>query len=183
MAHRIKCYHMDFEGKGLATAAVLMGLAFFLRMVYYFGFTSTETVGLAELILFLILPLVLEAGFIVLLRGVRLNISLVYGILGAVYCALLIAQSLYYGSILRMVLGIIAYVLCGGLLVVVSLGLLSKDIAVTMCVGTAVVRLAVFDLKPYFLELNLVAFLSEAAAICAVLALGYMAMGLKESNI
>lgn len=180
MAHRIKRYHMDFEGKGLATASVLMGFAFFLRVVYYFGFTSTETVGISELVLFLILPLVLEAGLIALLRGVRLNMSLVYGILGAVYCAVLIAQSLQYGSILRMVLGIIAYVLCGGLLVVVSLGLLSKGIAVMMCVITAVVRLAVFDLKPYLLELNLVAFLPEAAAICVIFALGYMAMGLKE---
>ncbi len=180
MAHRIKGYHMDFEGKWLGSAAVLMGMAFFLRVVYYFGFTQIQTVAISEMILLLILPLVLETGFIVLLRGVRLNAPLVLGILGAVYCGLLIAQSVLCGDILRMILGIIAYLLCGGLLVVVSLGLLSKGIAVLVCLATAVVRLMVFDLKPYFLELDLVAFLPEAAAICAIVALAYLAMGMKE---
>lgn len=180
MAHRIKGYHMDFEGKWLGSAAVLMGIAFFLRVVYYFGFMPIQTVGIGELILFLILPLVLETGFIVLLHGVRLNMPLVYGVMGALYCGLLIAQSLQYGDILRMVLDIIAYLLCGGLLVVVSLGLLSKGIAVLASLATAAVRLMVFDLKPYLLELELVAFLPEAAAICAIVALGYLAMGMKE---
>ena len=180
MAHRIKRYHMDFKGGQINTAAAFMGVAFFLRIVYYFGFTRTETVPIGEQLLWLIIPMALEAAFMIMLRGAKLDVPGVYGAMGAVYCLLLIVQGLSYGSVLRMILAVIAYVICGGLLLVACMGLLSREIAVLAIFGTAAVRFLVFDLKSYILELHLIRFMTEAAALCALMGLGYLALGLKE---
>lgn len=178
MKHRIKRYHLGPEGKGAVGAAALMGIAFFLRCMFYFGFTRTETVGVGELLVWLILPMLLEAAFMVLLRGIKLDAARIYGILGVVYSILLVLQCIGYGSLLRMILGIIAYVICGGSLLAASFGWLNKDIAFTFYFVTAVVRV-VFDLKPYIFEFHPVLFMKEAAGLCGVFALCLLAFGLK----
>lgn len=182
MKQKLKRYHTDFDSKGVSACAALMGVAFFLRVVYYFGFSRTETVGIGELLMMLIFPMVLEAVFMIVLRGVRLDAPGLYGILSAVYCVLLILQSLQYGSVLRMILAIIAYVVCGGIFLAVTAGLLSKEISVTLFFLTAVVRFC-FVLKPYILSLHLVAFLPEAAGLCVVVALGCLASGLRLGKV
>lgn len=178
MSNKICRYHVDMEGKWVWGCASLMGLAFFLRMVYYFGFTRTETLRFSTLMLMLILPLVLEAVFMIALRGLRLDAPGLYGILAATYCVLLILQGLQYASLIRMILAIIAYLVCGGIFLAVTTGLLSREIAVTLFFLTAGVRF-LFVLKPYILSGRLIAFLPEAAGLCAVVALGALALGLQ----
>lgn len=178
MKQTVRHYHMDMDGKAVSTGCVLLGIALFLRAVYYFGFSRTESVGFGTLLLGLILPLLLELALIVLLRGVKLDAAGLYGIIGAAYCVLLMVQCFQYGNVFRTVLGIIAYVLCGGLCFCAVAGLLSKEISVAAFFLTAVIRF-LFVLKPYILGLHLIAFLPEAAGLCAVCALGYLVLGLK----
>ena len=52
-------YSMDFNGRSHFATAALMGAAFFLRAVYYFGFTRPGAVGAWNLVIFLIRPLLL----------------------------------------------------------------------------------------------------------------------------
>lgn len=178
MANKALCYHMEPEGKGIRACACFMGLAFFLRVVYYFGFTRTESVGFGVLLLMLVVPMVLEAAFMILLRGVKLDAPGLYGILVAAYCVLLIMQGLQYGNLLRMIFAIVAYLVCGGIFLAVTAGLLSREIAVTLFFVTACVRF-LFVLGPYILSMRLIAFLPEAAGLSAVVALGCLACGLK----
>ncbi len=180
MAYQIKHYRMEMEGRCAITAASLMGLALFLRVFYYFGLVGVNNVGALWLIMGLILPLALEIGFVVLLKGIRLNAPGLYGIIGAAYCLLLLIQSFQYGSVVRIVLGILAYLICGGLVFVVSGGWLSKEIGVTALFATAAIRFFVFCLGKYIFSLSLVAFLPEAAALCGICALGVLVNGLKE---
>lgn len=177
MKYKVKRYHIDPDSRGAMACAALMGVSFFLRAVYYFGFTRTETVGVWELLSFLILPMVVEALFMVFLRGVRLDMPLMYGVLGAVCCVLLILQAFQYGNVVRTILAIIAYVVCGGIFAAVTMGLLSKEIGVTLFFVTGGVRF-LFDLKPYVFSFHPVAFLPEAAGLCVVFALGALASGL-----
>ena len=172
-------YHMDLEGKFHVGAAALMGASFFLRAAYYFGFTRPEDAGVWSLLVFLIFPMLLEAAFMVMLRGVSLDLPGVYGIMGAVYCALMILQSFQLGGILRVLLAIVGFVICGGALVGVGWGVLSKSLGVTALLVTFFVRLLAFDLG-YLLRLRLVAFIREAAGLCAVLALAFLCAGLVE---
>ena len=172
-------YHMDPEGKYHVGAAALMGASFFLRAAYYFGFTRPETAGAWNLIVFLILPMLLEVAFMVMLRGIKLDLPGIYGIMGAAYCMLMILQSFQLGGALRIVLAIIGFVVCGGALVGIGWGFLSKSLGVTALLVTFCVRLLAFDLR-LLMKLRLIALIREAAGLCGILALAFICAGLVE---
>lgn len=173
-------YRMDFESRQHFAAAALMGGAFFLRAVYYFGLIRPETVGAWNLTLFLVLPMLVEVAFMVLLRGVRLNAPGIYGILGTVYCLLLILQSFQSGNVLRIVLSIIGYLVCAASLLTATGGLLSRGMASTALFLTVTVRFLAFDLSGYIFSFRIVSFIQEAAALCGLLSLCCLSLGLKE---
>ena len=175
-------YRMDFEGRRHFWTTALMGCAFFLRAVYYFGFTRPETVGAWNLIIFLIAPMFIEAAFMVLMRGIRYNAPGVYGIMGAAYCLLLMLQSFQSGSVVQIILGVIAYLVCGAAVIAVTGGLLSKGVAVTALFSTLVVRFLCFDLSGYIFSFRIVTFIREASALCGILGLGMLCLGLKEKT-
>lgn len=174
-------YHVDMESKGIFICTALLGVSLFLRVMYYFGFNRTETLGFGEIALWLILPLLLEVSFIVLLRGFQLDAPGLYGILGAACCLLLLLQSLGYDSLLRMIMGIIIYVICGGILIGVTGGFLSKEMGMTLFFVTGAVRI-LLDVEPYILEFHPVALMIEAAGVCTVFALGCLAAGLRNGT-
>lgn len=175
-------YRLDFDGTQHFAAAALMGVAFFLRAVYYFGFTRPETLGAWNLLIFLILPLLVEGSFMVLLKGIRYNAPGVYGILGAVYCLLLMLQSFQSGSVVRIIMSVIAYLICGAALVTVTGGMLSRGVAVTALFTTLAVRFLFFDLGGYIFSFRIVGFIQEAAALCGILSLGCLSLGLIEKT-
>ena len=87
-------YQIDFNGKWAQPAALLMGLAFFLRLVYYLCLVSLHDCGFGEILFSMLLPLLLTCGYIVLLRVVKLNAPGIYGMIGAALCLLLWLLSL-----------------------------------------------------------------------------------------
>ena len=174
-------YRMDPDGKYHLATTALMGLSFFLRVAYYFGFTRLEQTGGFELAMLMIVPMVLEIGFMVMIRGLKLNLPGIYGIMGAVFCAVLIVQSFCVGGVLRIVLSFIAYLVCGAALVGVGWGLLSKSLGVCVLGLTFVVRLLAFDLK-YLLKLRLFVFMRESSRLCVILSLAFLCAGLFEKD-
>lgn len=114
-------YQIDFSGKWVQPSALLMGLAFFLRLVYYLCLVSLHDCGIGEIIFSMLLPLLLTCGFIVLLRVVKLNAPGVYGIIGAGLCLLLLINSFWYDDPLRMALSILVY-LAAGLVLLATAG-------------------------------------------------------------
>ena len=174
-------YHVDVESGGVFGCSALMGIALFLRVMYYFGFTRTETVGFGELLLWLILPLMLEVSFMVLLRGFELDAPGLFGILGTASCLLLVLQCIGYDSILRMIFGIIIYIVCGGIYLAVSAGFLRIELGKWLLFGTAAVRIAL-DVGPYVLQFHPVQLMIEAAGICVVLGLGCFMAGLRRAE-
>lgn len=173
---------MDFDKPQPNVAATCMGIAFFLRIVYYLGFTRTEAMGFGKLLMLFLLPLALEIAFMVMLRGLKRNAPTLYGIMGVAYCLLLIVGSFWYGNVPRTVLAVIAYALCGAGLYTAMNGLLEKRIAATACFVTLAIRLLAFSLGEYILAFRLIAFLPEAAALCAIAALGFLPLGTKIGN-
>lgn len=172
MAHKKRIrYTMDQKGKYLQAAMSLMGLSFFLRVVYYFGCVRIETVGFWELLSWLILPMLLEGTFIVLLRVLKWNAPRLYGLMAAGFGVILIFQSFGYGSVLRTVFSILAYLGCTVLVVGVAEGYLSKQIAVMAYLVTALARLLIFELVPLVFHLRIVALVKDATGLVALLAL------------
>ena len=173
-------YRMDCDGKYHVYSTALMGCAFFLRLAYYFGFTRPETAGVWSLIVFLILPALLEVGYMVMVRGLKLDLLRVYGVMGAAICFLMMLQAFTAGGVLRIILSIPAYLLCGGAVLGVCWGYLQKSLGVTVLAVTFAVRLLTFDLFEYILKLRLIPFIREAAGLCAILALLFLCVGLQD---
>lgn len=173
MSKRLSC-SIDMGGKHMGKVPMLMGLAFYLQIVYHFGFTRLEQMGVGNMILMLILPGLLELAFVVMMRGIRYNNPMVYGAMGMAYCLILMIQSFSGGSVLRIVLAIIIYLACMGLIAVAVLKILNKWFAVGALLAAAAGRFFIFDLVPYVLKFKLIKMIPEAAAICALIALAIM---------
>lgn len=164
-------YRMDQTGRSIQAAMSLMGLSFFLRVVYYFGCVRIETVGFWELLSWLILPMLLEGAFIVLLRILKWDTPRLYALMAAVFGVVLIFQSFGYGSVLRTVFSILAYLACTVLALGVAEGYLSKQIAATAFLVTALARLLIFELVPYVFHLRIIAFIRDVSGLVVLLAL------------
>ena len=177
---KLKRYRINWEGKSIHAAMVFLGLSFFLRLVYYFGFVAIEEVGFWELLTWLILPMMLEASVIVLLRIMKLNSPGLYSILAAAMGLLLILQSIESESVVRVILSALANMGCAVLIVGVAGGYLSKQIGVTAYVITALVRFFAFEMGQYVFSFRIVGFVKEVTGLFVLLALVGLTNSFKE---
>lgn len=169
-------YQMDMTGKWARFCGVMMSASFFLRIVYYFGLKNLRDIPGSEIFATMILGLLLCAGFVVVLNYLRLNAPGIYGILGAAHCVLLIIGNFSSGSVLRIVLSIIWYVLCALVLLATIAGYLpGRLLSAGMLFMAAFVRLLAYDLG----KISLIRWVTEAAVLCAILALAAIPMALK----
>lgn len=121
---QIARYKVNFESKWIISSAALMGVALFCQMLFFFALNSPQEASGGELVLFLIIPAMLELAWIILLHSVKLNAAGVYGILGVVFCLLLAVQVCLTGGVVYLVLAIIGYLLASGLLLMITGGFL-----------------------------------------------------------
>lgn len=142
-------YKMAFDGKCTYMSSLLMGVAFFLQAIYYFVFADLPACGTREILLNLIIPLVLEAVWFLLLRGIRINAPGLHAIVAVLICILLAVQNLFCGEMIRMVFSIAWYLLAAVVVVFVSGGFLPyRVLIVTVFFLPLCVR--IFYLRQYF---------------------------------
>ena len=115
-------YRMDFGGKWLHAYCLLCGLSFFFRVAYYFMLVNPAQCPASEIIFCMILPLLLTAASMVVLKYFKLNAPGVMGIIGVLVCLSLLIGSFFSGSVLRILLALVLYVGAGGLLFLTVLG-------------------------------------------------------------
>jgi hypothetical protein len=84
--------------------------------------------------------------------------------------------------VLRTVLGILAYFLCGGLILACSGGWLSKEIASLMFAVTAAVSILAFDLPQIMGDLLCVENLLTLASACVVFGFGCLTCDIKSAK-
>lgn len=168
---KLKRYRINWNGKSINAAMAFFGLSFFLRMVYFFGCVRIENVGFWEFFSWLILPALLEAAFIVLLRVLRWDTPKLYSLMSAGFGLILIFQSFGYGSVVRTVLAILVYLGCSVLVIGVAGGYLSKQIGEAAYLLAAAGRLLIFELVPYVFNLRVVALVKDLSGLFVLLAL------------
>ncbi len=167
---KLKRYHINWEGKSIRSAMIFLGLSFLLRAVYYFGCVRIETVGFWEILIWLIMPMLLESMFIVLLRVLKWDAPGTYALMAAAMGLFLILQNLGCGSMVRIILSVLTYVGCGVLIMGVAVGYLSKQICVTAYLMTALVRFFFFELGDFVFKLRVVSFIKESTGLFVLLA-------------
>ena len=163
-------FRMYFDGKGAAAASVMMGSALFLRIAYYLGFGYFDGCGLFRLIFDLILPVLLCGTVAVLIKGFRIGMLRVYGILAAVFCVLMIICTLDAQSIIRSALAVLWYTVTIGIVAATLEGYIGSRIVMQLAFLLPVLyRFFVFDLGDYVLTLELADFLPEASNLCGLI--------------
>lgn len=148
-----KRYHIDFKSKWIQPCAMLMGLSFFLRIFYYFGFRFVSDWSFWDVIFQILLPLVFGGVFTMTLWTAHRDIPGLYGLIGAGFCILSVIWSFYSGNFLYMLLCIVYYVATGAVLLTTSLGLLpGKLLSTVMLMIPVVIR--ILTIKPFSLGLS-----------------------------
>lgn len=169
-------YKIDFSHKSAIVSGALMGVAIFLQVVYFTLVKPLPECNAAELTLNLWFPLVLQLGWIVLLRGIKLDASGIFGIFGAVFCLLLITQSIFAGSLLRILLCIVLYLLAAAVYLAVTGGFLPyRSLAVIAMILPGVVVSLHFASAPKAPELL------NLAAACSTFAVALLPATLQKA--
>ena len=172
-------YQVDFSSKWTASFGILMGLSFFLRIVYYFGLTSLRDVGIIELLTSALVGIFLGGGTVVFLNVLYRNAPGLYGIVGAVQCLLVFIISCTTGNLGRIILALIWYALTAVILLITVSGYLpGKLLAASMFAVSVVVRLVFFDLG----HLGIISWVKELAVLSSLSAIACFAMGLKPKT-
>lgn len=159
-------WRMKMDGKWLSASAAFGGVAFFARTLYYFGFVNLADVGILEILLRLVLPMLVLVGYLVLLRGLHLQNPELYSFIAAGYCLVVLIGCFFTGSILRIILGCVWYLVCGGLFVITGLGFLAENrfAGWAMFLG-AILRLLFFDMAD-LISVGMVLEMAELTGIC-----------------
>ena len=161
-------------------AAAWMGLSFFLRMVYYFGFTNLKDVPVMELIFSAILPLLISVAFILVLKLPKLTLPLAAAGLAAAFAVnYFFAEQLNLGGILSGVL----VLAMAGLILAAVLGYIPERMWL-LWAGMAALgfRVLFVDFIGYLLpltEFNLIAYIPRASNLFGVMALACLCAALE----
>lgn len=94
MVNILNQYHIHLRGKAASGSAAWMGTYFFLYVVYYFFLGHVFEYTGINLFLQVIFPLILSGLFLVLYKGIRLDMHIVYTVLLTV----LVLRDLNFGE-------------------------------------------------------------------------------------
>lgn len=178
---RVK-YQIRFESKWIPYSGFFAGLGIFLLCVMFFGLNDFTELGTSGLVMSLVLPLVLLAGYGILLRGFKVKTVPVYGILGALYCLIMIIRAASYGGAGSTLLAVIWYIISGVVVLAVTLGILPGRVFIVAALLLPVLyRLIFVDIDFYLKQKDYVGFLPEAAALCGLLAFSFFGLCLKSA--
>lgn len=147
---RLLHYKLNFESKWLTFSGVMMGIAFFAQALDYFALRQLHTVDFWQLLLFLILPMVLEVCWCVPLRSEIWKRAEVHGVFAALICLVMLCQSIISAGVFQVILSAAFLVIGGAAAVLITFGFI-PHLALGMLVFTAVaiMRVLVFTLPTY----------------------------------
>lgn len=170
-------YRIDFDGKAVWLSGICMGIAVFLLAVCYLLVRELTEVGVVRQIFLLWLPVALCLTYIVLIRIVRWNAPGAFAILGAVMCAWLMITAIFAGGVGRIILAVLVYLLCGGVLILSAGGFLPGRLPATVCFAAVLAgRLLIFALG----KVSGIAWLEELAALCVIAGLMLLPLGFQK---
>lgn len=183
---RMVHFRIDFRKPWAQYSAALMGVFIFLRAVYFFACLDMTDVMAGYLWLHLIIPLVIAIAYIVLLHGLHFNEPVVYGVVGAAVCVLMIIYNVQCGTPLWGVFAVIWYIVSVIVLLATVLGFLPNRLYLLIAFVVAVIfQYFSGGIMGYFLDLQIGLLSREGSNLFAVAAFACLApalVGRKGSN-
>lgn len=170
-------YQMDFNCKSIWFSGICMGLPVFLLSVYYLFLQEIGQVPVGKQILYLWAPVALSFVYLILLRIIRWNSPGAFAILGAAVCLVLMIQLFPTGNVLRIILGLLGYLVGGGLLVLCAMGVLPGRLIVSLAfLVILVLRLLLFRTASGW------GWLQEIAAVSTIAGLMFLPVAYKDGK-
>ena len=176
--------HIRMQSRWASASAVCMGISVFLRTVYYFGLINLRDLNGFEIAMDVIFPMIVAAGYLVMIKALQLNSPTLFGGLIGLYAVnyLLLMNATTAGVIVGALLVITAL-----LFIATGLGYIPNRIPVVAAAAVLVLfRLVVVDLNGYILpvtEFRPVAYLPDASNLFGILAVALMAPALQVSRL
>lgn len=168
--------HIDFKSKWMGSAAFFAGLSFFLLCVFYFGFTNLIDLNILQILLYMLLPMVVMAGMVILLHVLHYNSVMLVLAMGLVYSLLMALWSLSYSNTINLFTGLIWYSLAALVCFLMITGVLTdKGYMIIMFVLPVLVRVVIIVFE-CVLTLSLTKFVREVAAVCGLASFGMAAL-------
>lgn len=169
---QIAQYKLNFDSAWLIFSGVLMGLSFFAQAVYFLGIVKLQGLDIFMLCLHLVAPMSLEFIWLLFLRGFKMPVAVVYGVLGILMLSLMLVQSVFYGSLWQLVSCTISLVIGSLALILITGGFFPyKLFGFLIFAGILAVRFLVFDWQIYVLPGDWAGLVLEAPALCMLTAL------------
>lgn len=170
-------HHVDFRSSWVATAALFAGVGFFLYCVYYFGFTNLLDCHIGQILFCMLLPMVVLAAVVVVLRVMQYDSMQLLSLLAGAYSVLMLLGCFSYGNWIHTIIAVVWYlVLLAMSALMLTENLSNNRILAVAFIATAAVRFLVVDIAKYILTLSFITFVQEAAALCGLLTFGFVAM-------
>lgn len=176
--------HIRMDSRWASASAVCMGISVFIRAVYYFGLINLRDLTGFELAMEVILPMIVAAGYLIIIKGFRLNSPILFGGLIGLYAAnyLLLMNTNVTG-----IVGGVLLVLMAAVFIATGMGFIPYRIPVVSAAAVLVLfRFFVIDLNGYILPLaqfHPVAYLPEASNLFGFLAVALMAPSLQLTRL
>jgi hypothetical protein len=156
-----------------------MGVSVFIRTVYFFGLINLRDLGGFSLVMEVILPMLIAAGYLVMIKALRLNSPTLFGGLIGVYA---LNYLILMNKDAAGILGGILLIATAGTFIATGMGYVPMRWPVLVCACTlAAFRFIFIDLFGYLLplsEFHPVAYLPEASNLFGFLAVALMAPAL-----
>ncbi len=80
----IRC-QMQLDSQWIQSSVIFMGISVFLKAVYYLGITNMNDIGGFQLATQFILPVIVSAVFLILIKGLNMNSPILLGLLSGLY--------------------------------------------------------------------------------------------------
>ena len=176
--------HIRMQSRWASASAVCMGISVFLRTVYYFGLVNLRDLSAFEVAMDVVFPMIIAAGYLVMIKALRLNSPTLFGGLIGLYAVnyLLLMNATAAGVIVGVLL-----VFTAALFIATGMGYVPSWIPVVSAAAVLVLfRFFVVDLNGYILplaEFHPVAYLPDASNLFGILAVALMAPALQVSRL
>lgn len=122
------------------------------------------------------------AVYFFILRGIKLDMSVVYGAQAVVCCVILIIEGFADGMLVG-IIGSVWFVIAAVITVLTTLGILRYRFVMALAyLLPLLVKLFAVDLNKYLIPMEFVEFLPEFSLLCMMLALTFLAPCLKKEE-
>ena len=167
---RLVCYKLNFGSRWLSLSGVMMGVAFFLQALDYFALRQLQSVDIWNMLLFLILPMMLEALWCLPLRSEKWSRAEAHGIFASMICLVLLGQAILSGGVFPIIIGAVFFILAGATAVLITWGFIAhRALGILVFAATVVVRVLVFALPRYVSNNSYLMLVQEIPPICMIL--------------